>query len=85
MKLRDASIRLTLDDWIAGSGGLEYRYDHMTYWYGRAIYIVMQTHERVGVSFAVYGGIYMCRSIAVMPAFSNAIRCKGEGWKRKRR
>ena len=49
MKLRDASIRLTLDDWIAGSGGLEYRYDTMTYWYGSSIFIVMQKHERIGV------------------------------------
>ena len=54
MKLRDGAIRLVLEDWVSGSGGRVYalRYDHMTYWYGRAIYIVMHTHGRVGVSFA---------------------------------
>jgi hypothetical protein len=54
MKLLDVAIRLILDDWIAQSSGLAYslRYGHMTYWYGKAIYIVMPSPNGIGVNFA---------------------------------
>jgi hypothetical protein len=55
MKLRDGAIRLVIDDWVSESQGRAYalRYNHVTYWYGRAIYIVMHTDELLGVNFAV--------------------------------
>ena len=54
MKLREAAIRLTLDDWATASGVLAHvmRHTYMTYWYGRSIYVVMQRDPQLGVWFA---------------------------------
>lgn len=54
MKLRDAAIRMILDDWVAGSRGEAYaiRYTSMTYWYGRSIYVVAGDWDRDGINFS---------------------------------
>jgi len=55
MKLRDAAIQLTLDDWIgaiAPQFGAHVRhYPSTTYWYGRSIFICIVHGGWPGVSF----------------------------------
>lgn len=56
MKLREAAIRLTLDDWADGSGrqghGYAVRYPFMTYWYGSSIFVCMEPGDVCGISLA---------------------------------
>lgn len=54
MKLREAAIRLTLDDWVDATsqqfGAHIRRYPGMIYWYGRSIYFVIIFGYTAGVS-----------------------------------
>lgn len=56
MKLREAAIRLTLDDWADGSSrpghGYVVCYPRMTYWYGSSIFVCMEPADAWGISLA---------------------------------